>query len=164
LKEIAMTLFMRSTFYAGLGAICFSFGSEAQDSPRVLDRPVLDRPPGVTAIADIPQVPVRSWTTGVPYYTTTWTTDTVDSQPIQLARQIAEAKTDSEKEKLKDKLKETLNKQFDDRQKHHEDELAALESKVKKLKDMVAKRQDNKREIIEEKIKQLERETKGLGW
>jgi hypothetical protein len=158
-----MTLFMRSTFYAGLGAICFSFGSEAQDSPRVLNRPVLDRPPGIPAIADIPQVPVRNWTTGVPYYTTTWT-ENFDSQPAQLARQIAEAKSDAEKEKLKDKLKETLNKQFDDRQKHHEDELTALEVKVKKLKEMVAKRQDNKREIIEEKIKQLERETKGLGW
>jgi hypothetical protein len=82
----------------------------------------------------------------------------------QLARQLGEAKSDSERDKLKAKLGEALEKQFEQRQKRHETEIAELEAQVKKLKDLVSRRQENRREIIARRLEQVQRESQGLGW
>jgi hypothetical protein len=82
----------------------------------------------------------------------------------QCMHQLAEAKSDSEKEKLKSKLGEILDKQFDVRQKHHETEIAALEAQVKKLRDLVQKRNENRREIVSKRLDQMLRDSQGLGW
>ena len=82
----------------------------------------------------------------------------------QLIRQLGEAKSDSDRDKLKVKLGEILEKQFEQRQKRHEGEIAELEAQVKKLKDLVAKRQENRREIVARRLEQVLRESQGLGW
>jgi len=82
----------------------------------------------------------------------------------QLARQLGEAKSDSERDNLKAKLGEALEKQFEQRQKRHETEIAELEAQVKKLKDLVSRRQENRREIIARRLEQVQRESQGLGW
>jgi hypothetical protein len=82
----------------------------------------------------------------------------------QLARQLGEAKSDTDRDKLKTKLGEVLEKQFDQRQKRHEREIESLEAQVKKLRDLVAKRQENRREIIGRRVEQILRESQGLGW
>ncbi len=82
----------------------------------------------------------------------------------RLARQLVEAKSDTDRDKLKTRLGELLEKQFDQRQKRHERELESLETQVKKLRDLVAKRQENRREIIGRRLEQIQRESQGLGW
>jgi hypothetical protein len=82
----------------------------------------------------------------------------------QLARQLGESKSDTDRDKLKTKLGEVLGKQFDQRQKRHEREIEQLEAQVKKLKDLVEKRQENRREIIGRRLEQILRESQGLGW
>jgi hypothetical protein len=81
----------------------------------------------------------------------------------ELVKQLAKAEGDK-KDKIKDQLTETLGKQFDARQKRHDDEIKALEDQVKKLKELVKKRQNNRREIISQRLEQLVREAEGLGW
>lgn len=82
----------------------------------------------------------------------------------QLGRQLAEAKSDSDRDKIKAKLSDLLEKQFDLRQKRHESEIEALEAQVKKLKDLVQKRQENRRDIISKRLDQVVRDAQGLGW
>ena len=82
----------------------------------------------------------------------------------QLARQLGEAKADSDRDKLKARLGEVLEKQFDQRQRRHENEIEALEAQVKKLKDLVQRRQENRREIVGRRLDQVLRESQGLGW
>jgi hypothetical protein len=82
----------------------------------------------------------------------------------RVARQLGEAKSDSDRDKLKTRLGEVLEKQFDQRQKRHEREIEQLEAQIKKLKDLVAKRQENRREIIGRRLEQILRESQGLGW
>ena len=82
----------------------------------------------------------------------------------QLARKLGEAKSDSDRAKLKDDLAQILEKQFDLRQKHHLDEIKALEEKIKKLKGLVDKRQENRREIVSNRLDQILRDAMGLGW
>ena len=81
-----------------------------------------------------------------------------------LLSELAEAKTDLARDAIKAKLSEVLAKQFEQRQKQHESEIAELEAKVKKLKDMVARRQENRREIVARRLEQVLRESQGLGW
>jgi hypothetical protein len=88
----------------------------------------------------------------------------LSSQAEQLAQQLAAAKSDSDRDKIKGQLAEILEKQFDERQKRHEEELKALETQVKKLKDLVDKRQENRRDIIRARLAQIEKEAQGLGW
>jgi hypothetical protein len=85
-------------------------------------------------------------------------------QAEQLAQQLAGAKSDSDRDKVKGQLAEILEKQFDQRQKRHEEELKELETQVKKLKDLVDKRQENRRDIIRARLNQIEKESQGLGW
>ena len=85
-------------------------------------------------------------------------------QAEQLAQQLAAAKSDSDREKIKGQLAETLEKQFDQRQKRHEEEIKSLEAQIKKLKDLVDKRQENRREIVSARLNQIVKESQGLGW
>jgi hypothetical protein len=85
-------------------------------------------------------------------------------QAEQLSQQLAGAKSDSDRDKIKAQLAEILEKQFDQRQKRHEEELKELEAQVKKLKDLVDKRQENRRDIIRARLNQIEKESQGLGW
>jgi hypothetical protein len=85
-------------------------------------------------------------------------------QAERLSRQLAEAKSDGDRGKIKDQLNEVLEKQFDQRQKRHEEEIKALEAQIKKLKDLVDKRQENRREIIGARLNQIVKESQGLGW
>jgi hypothetical protein len=85
-------------------------------------------------------------------------------QAEQLARQLGEAKSDSDRSKIRTQLGEVLEKQFDQRQKRHEDEIKQLEAQIKKLKDLVDKRQENRREIISARLNQIVKESQGLGW
>ena len=92
------------------------------------------------------------------------TSEGLTSQAEQLAQQLAAAKSDSDRDKIKGQLSETLEKQFDERQKRHEQEIKALEAQVKQLKDLVDKRQENRREIIGARLNQIVKEAQGLGW
>jgi colicin import membrane protein len=85
-------------------------------------------------------------------------------QAEQFAQQLAAARSDSDREKIKGQLTELLEKQFDQRQKKHEEEIKQLEAQIKKLKDTVDKRQENRREIIGARLNQIVKESQGLGW
>jgi hypothetical protein len=82
----------------------------------------------------------------------------------KLARQLAKAKTEGERENLRGKLNDLLEKQFDERQKKHKAESEALETQVKKLKDLIATRNENRKEIINRRLEQIVRDAQGLGW
>jgi DNA anti-recombination protein RmuC len=84
-------------------------------------------------------------------------------QNQDLVRQFSKAKGE-DREKLKAKLTEALEKQFDARQKRHQEQLAALEMEVRKLKELVQKRQENRREIVTRRFDELVRDAEGLGW
>ncbi len=88
----------------------------------------------------------------------------LSGQAEQLVQQLAAAKSDTDRDKIKSQLAEILEKQFDQRQKRHEEELKELETQVKKLKDLVDKRQENRRDIIRARLTQIEKESQGLGW
>lgn len=87
----------------------------------------------------------------------------LDHKSKELVKQLGKAEGEN-KEKIKTTLTEVLGKQFDARQKRHQDEIEALEKQLKKLKDVVQKRQENRREIISKRLEQLGREAEGLGW
>ncbi len=72
--------------------------------------------------------------------------------------------SDTARSDIKAKLSATLGKQFDLRQKRHEQEIKALEAKVKKLKELVIKRQESREEIVSRRLEQILRESQGLGW
>jgi hypothetical protein len=82
----------------------------------------------------------------------------------KLARQLAKAKTEGERENVRGKLNDLLEKQFDERQKRHKAESEALEAQVKKLKDLIATRNENRKEIINRRLEQIVRDAQGLGW
>jgi hypothetical protein len=107
------------------------------------------------------------YSTGQPhnlYYSFTPEENQLSQQAEQLARQLAEARSDGDREKIKSLLSELLEKQFDQRQKRHEEEIKQLEAQIKKLKDLVDKRQENRREIISARLNQIVKESQGLGW
>jgi hypothetical protein len=85
-------------------------------------------------------------------------------QAEELARKLGDVKEESDRSKIKAQLTEVLGKQFDQRQKRHQDEIKALEDKVKKLRDLVDKRQENRREIIAKRLDQIQSDAEGLGW
>ncbi len=88
----------------------------------------------------------------------------VAQEADQLARKLAETKSDTEREKIKTQLGELLKQQFDLRQKRHAHEIEELEAQIKKLKNLVDKRQENRNEIIARRLEQILRESQGLGW
>jgi hypothetical protein len=85
-------------------------------------------------------------------------------QAEQLARRLADAKSDSDRDKIKGDLRDMLEKQFELRQRRHEQEIEALEAQVKKLKDLVRRRSDNRREIVAKRLDQIVSDAEGLGW
>ena len=82
----------------------------------------------------------------------------------ELSRKLGGAKGSEDRSKIKDQLTEVLEKQFNLRQKRHQDEIKALEDKLKKLKDLVDKRQENRKEIVAKRLDQILSEAEGLGW
>ncbi len=82
----------------------------------------------------------------------------------ELAKKLGEAKSDADRSQIKTELSELLEKQFNLRQKRHQEEIAGLEAKVKKLKELVEKRQENRREIIAKRLDQILSSAEGLGW
>jgi len=162
-----MKPFVKSALFASLGVTCLALGSGAQQPPPVPTpapaAPVIYGQSGTTVLQ--PGTGVYTGRLATTDGTTTlWMTAGHDHETMKLAKDLAAAKSDSEKDKIKDKLLDALNKAFDQRQKHQEKEIEALEKQVAKLKEMVSKRQEAKKEIIADRVKQLEREAKGLGW
>jgi hypothetical protein len=82
----------------------------------------------------------------------------------ELAKKLGGAKSDTDRSQIKTQLSEALEKQFDLRQKRHQEEIAGLEAKVKKLKGLVGKRQENRREIVSKRLDQILSNAEGLGW
>jgi hypothetical protein len=82
----------------------------------------------------------------------------------ELSRKLGGTKSESDRSEIKNELSQILEKAFDLRQKRHQEEIAGLEAKIKKLKDLVEKRQENRREIIAKKLDQILRDAEGLGW
>ena len=81
-----------------------------------------------------------------------------------LIRKLEAAESDTARNEIKAQLSANLGKQFDSRQKRHEQEIKALEAKVKKLKELVNKRQESREEIISRRLDQILRDSQGLGW
>jgi hypothetical protein len=170
-----MTAFLKPVLFTGLGVCCLAIGAGAQ-APVAAPAAAPAPQPALTRAANAAQsVPLTAAAQGTTTYSafgspflaqggSFYGAERFDPEARKIAKQIADAKTDGDKEKGKDKLKEHLDKQFEDRQKQHEKDVAALEEQVKKLKDMISKRKENKREIIDERTKQLIREAQGLGW
>ena len=111
-----------------------------------------------------PRFATRSTAPGRNVFASRVEENSLSHQAEQLAQQLAAAKSDSDREKIKAQLAEILEKQFDQRQKRHEEEIKQLEAQIKKLKDLVDKRQENRREIIGARLNQIVKESQGLGW
>ena len=88
----------------------------------------------------------------------------LSAEADELAKKLTASKSESERADLKAKLLDTLGKQFDMRQKKQQDEIVALEAKVKKLAEMVARRQESRKEIIAKRLDQILSNAEGLGW
>jgi len=82
----------------------------------------------------------------------------------ELAKKFGEAKSEADRSQVKTELSELLEKHFGLRQKRHQEEIAGLEAKVKKLKELLEKRQENRREIIAKRLDQILSNAEGLGW
>jgi hypothetical protein len=129
--------------------------------------PVPPQPPGTPGYApDAPNVLMHYSVNEHRPHLFTWKAEEsgLSRQAEVFARQLAEAKSDGDREKIKGQLAEVLEKQFDQRQKRHEEEIKQLEAQIKKLKDLVDKRQENRREIISARLNQIVKESQGLGW
>jgi hypothetical protein len=116
------------------------------------------------ALPPLPPQPGRFWEGSISYGSRAHREEGELAQKTQeLVKQLAKAEGEK-REKIKDQLTETLGKQFDVRQKRHQDEIAALEKQLKKLRDLVEKRKENRREIVSKRLEQVVREAEGLGW
>lgn len=165
---------LATSMVAALGVAAFAMSAPAQDRPQIQPQPALV-PVNVAA----PRAPEGAganvyYRTGyavgsnTPFGAFNWAPTGEEAnlahEADQLGRQLAEAKSDSDRDKIKSKLSEILEKQFDLRQHRHESEIEALETQVKKLKELVQKRQDNRRDIIAKRLDQVVRDAQGLGW
>ena len=86
------------------------------------------------------------------------------SETDKLARQLAQAKGEGERESIRARLTLELEKQFDQRQKKHQADSEALEAQIKKLKDLIRTRNENRRDIISRRLEQIVHDAQGLGW
>jgi hypothetical protein len=118
-------------------------------------------------------LPISVLTEDVHGYGTTYTLSNASTRNAEsliahradeLAKKLGEAKSDTERSQIKTELTDLLEKQFGLRQKRHQEEIAGLEAKVKKLKELVEKRQENRREIIAKRLDQILSNAEGLGW
>ncbi len=95
-------------------------------------------PPQPPAPVAVPASPARNaFIVNRPQvFTSFYSTDdnSTSHQAEQLAQQLASAKSDSEREKIKEQFSDLLGKQFDQRQKRHEEEIKQLEAQIKKLR------------------------------
>jgi len=69
-----------------------------------------------------------------------------------------------EKKDLADQLTKLVNEQFELRQENRENDLAALEEQVRRLREIHAKRNAQKDKIVADRVQQLLRNADGLGW
>ena len=147
---------------------------EGQDV--LVPTPVPPAPPGAPAVLapPVPAPPGQHATMrnafyrpgSQPFFAYSFSADenNLSHQAEQFAQQLAAAKSDSDRDKIKGQLTELLEKQFDQRQKRHEEEIKQLEAQIKKLRDQIDKRQENRREIIGARLDQILKEAQGLGW
>jgi hypothetical protein len=85
-------------------------------------------------------------------------------QVDDLGRKLADSKDSEERSKIKSQLNDLLGKQFDLRQKRHQEEFDALKAKLEKLKQLLDKRQENRKDIIAKRLDQILSDAEGLGW
>jgi len=164
-----MKSFVKSALFSAVGVGCLALGSGAQQPAQAPAPPALPTTPapvvyGQGAATLTPGAYTGRFTTTEDGRATVWYAGSHDHETMALAKKLAAAKGDTDKEKLREDLMKALNKAFDERQKNQEKEIEALKKQVARLEEMVAKRQEAKKEIIAERVKQLEREAKGLGW
>jgi hypothetical protein len=70
----------------------------------------------------------------------------------------------AEKDKLLKRMLAVVGNQFAERQAIREDELNALESKLKKLREVHEKRNQQKDKIVQDRVTQILKDVEGLGW
>jgi hypothetical protein len=85
-------------------------------------------------------------------------------QVDELGKKLADSKDSEERSKIKGQLSDLLGKQFDLRQKRHQEEFDALKAKLEKLKQLLDKRQENRKDIIAKRLDQILSDAEGLGW
>jgi hypothetical protein len=85
-------------------------------------------------------------------------------QVDELGKKLADSKDSEERSKIKSQLNDLLGKQFDLRQKRHQEEFDALKAKLEKLKQLLDKRQENRKDIIAKRLDQVLSDADGLGW
>ncbi len=88
----------------------------------------------------------------------------LEQQAAGLMREYAQTEDEGQRAKVKTKLADLLNKQFDMQQKRRDQEVAAIEAQLKKLRELMRKRGENRQKIIDNRLDQLVREAEGLGW
>jgi hypothetical protein len=146
----------------------YTIAAPTPDAPADVARqpPLPPQPPHVLTTPDglNGAMHYQLWSQRPQVFTFTAEEGGLNHQAEQLARKLAEARSDGDREKLRSQLAEVLEKQFDQRQKRHEEEIKALEAQIKKLRDMVEKRQENRRDIISRRLDQILKESQGLGW
>lgn len=163
-----MISFVKRSLFAGLSVGCLALGGGAQTPapapPATPPAPVNVFQPAQAVVAGQGGYSGLTATVNGDRVLYAYGFGAADAEALKLARQIADAKSDTDKEKLRDKMKEVLDKAFEEKQKQHEKQIESLEAQIKKLRSMVEKRKENKKEIIEERVKQLQRDAAGLGW
>lgn len=85
-------------------------------------------------------------------------------ETAQLTDRYAETEDAEKRSQIKAKLAELLTKHFEVQQQIREQELAAIEARVKKLRDVAQKRREAQQQIVNDRLEQLLREADGLGW
>jgi LysM repeat protein len=77
---------------------------------------------------------------------------------------IREAKTNTERRSAEQELRDLLNRYFDSDSEHREQELAAIEKRVNKLRNLLASRKEAKDSIVNLQYQVLVNEAEGLGF
>lgn len=79
-------------------------------------------------------------------------------------KQYREAKTDEEKKQAEESVSTALSKFFELDMQNREDEVRAVEERVKKLREQLGTRREAKDQMIQLQLKVLVNETNGLGF
>jgi hypothetical protein len=86
-------------------------------------------------------------------------------QAIQeAAKALSEAEDDDDRDEAQEKLSELLDEYFEQDMKRREEELAAVEKRVKQLRALLERRREKKEDIINLQIDVLRNEADGLGF
>ncbi|HJQ78331.1 MAG TPA: hypothetical protein VJ828_00170, partial [Lacipirellulaceae bacterium] len=82
----------------------------------------------------------------------------------EAAKAISEAEDDDARDEAQEKLSELLDEYFEQDMNRREEELAAVERRVKQLRALLERRREKKEDIIELQINVLRNEADGLGF